>query len=236
MRYYWFLPQGVFAPAMDWIDGELVPRSHARNPARGFFAGWNNKTSPTYFNAFNSNNDIYGPFQRAHVIYDYLTSHNDLTFEDIRDLALNIATTDSFNGGGNPWAFVADKFADIITPDDGTEPTDDQKIALDTLKNWKGHFVAGGPDQWVDGLYRAQGWILMNEDYGCDWLREVIHLTFDDELGDGAGGYLACNNTLLFNVILHAMNENDDGIKTTYKWFSNSDKRISHPKLWTISS
>ena len=211
-RYYWFLPQGIFAPAMDWIDGEVVPRSHARNPGRGFFAGWNNKTSPTYFNAFNSNNDIYGPFQRAHVIYEYLTSHNDLTFEDIRDLALNIATTDSFNGGGNPWAFVADEFMQYVAEAglDQTYPN-----AMQTIEDWDGHFVEG---DWAEGTTRPQGWVLMN-----DWIREVIRLTFEDELpkdmdddGEWKGTYMGSNQTLLFNVILHAM-----GNKTLYPWFTN---------------
>ncbi len=218
MRYLFFLPQDATEgePVTDWVDNELVPRSHARNPKRDFFAGWNNKTSPTYFNAFNSNNDIYGPFQRAHVIYNYLTTNNDLTFEDIRDLALNIAATDSFNGGGNPWAFVANKFIQYAKDDKLDE---DFPGVLEILEKWNnddGHFVEGN---WVNGDTRAQGWVLMN-----DWLKEIIHLTFDDELGDGEGGYLACNNTLLFNVILHAMNEDDDGIKTTYNWFSNSNQ------------
>ena len=213
MRYFWFLPQGAIdeVPIMEWKDG-LVPRSHARNPERGFFAGWNNKTSPTYFNAFNSNNDIYGPFQRAHVIYDYLTSHNDLTFEDIRDLALNIATTDSFNGGGNPWAFVADEFMQYVAEAglDQTYPN-----AMQTIEDWDDHFVEG---DWAEGTTRPQGWVLMN-----DWIREVIRLTFEDELpkdmdddGEWKGTYMGSNQTLLFNVILHAM-----GNKTLYPWFTN---------------
>jgi len=217
--YLYFLPQGALGEELvqDWDDNVLVPRSHARNPKRGFFAGWNNKTNPSYFNAFNSTNDIYGPFQRSHVIYKYLATHNDLTFEDIRDLALNIATTDSFNGGGNPWVFVKNAFTDIVDDWDIAEYgalTERHKMALDTLKAWDGHFVKGN---WVDGAYRAQGWVLMN-----DWLREVIRLTFADELYDEADKkYLSWNNTLLFNVILHAMDEDGDGLKTTYDWFSN---------------
>ena len=210
--YLYFLPQGAFGEGLiqDWDDNVLVPRSHARNPERGFFDGWNNKTSPTYFNAFNSNNDIYGPFQRAHVIEEYLAPRNDLTFEDIRDLALNIATTDSFNGGGNPWAFVAEAFLQYVR-DAGLDAV--YPDALQTLDDWDGHFVGGGPDAWSSGDLRPQGWVLMN-----DWLREVIRLTFQDELGDDKGGYRGSNNTLLFNVILHAMEGKDN-----YDWFDNPD-------------
>ena len=156
--YLYFLPQGALAPAMEWDDDVLVSRSHARNPKRDFFNGWNNKTSPTYFNAFNSNNDIYGPFQRAHVIEEYLAPRNDLTFEEIRDLALNIATTDSFNGGGNPWAFVADEFMKYVNAAglDKIYPK-----SLQALEEWDGHFVAGGPDAWAFGELRPQGWVCL---------------------------------------------------------------------------
>ena len=82
---------------------------------------------------------------------------------------------------------------------------------MKTLEDWNGHFVAGGPDAWASGILRPQGWVLMN-----DWLKEVIRLTFEDELGDDKGGYRGSNNTLLFNVILHAM----DG-RINYPWFSN---------------
>jgi penicillin amidase len=218
--YRYFLPQGTFKDTVEWDDDVLVPRSHARNPKRGFFNGWNNKTSPTYFNAFNSNNDIYGPFQRAHVIEEYLAPRNDLTFEEIRDLALNIATTDSFNGGGNPWAFVAEKFTEILNPEGGNL-TKNQELALNALKGWDGHFVEGN---WVNGDTRAQGWVLMN-----DWLREVIKLTFEDELPRGLedynednewkGTYKGTNQYVLFNVILHAINEEDGGIRNNYDWF-----------------
>ena len=173
--YLYFLPQGTLTDAQDWDDDVLVPRSHARNPQRGFFNGWNNKTSPTYFNAFNSNNDIYGPFQRAHVIEEYLAPRNDLTFEEIRDLALNIATTDSFNGGGNPWAFVANEFEEILkaaVPDPNDYPQYDEyrQIALDTLSDWDGHFVDGGPGAWASGNTRPQAWVLMN-----DWLQDFVY-------------------------------------------------------------
>ncbi len=110
----WRAPQGAVAAPLEWDAAVLSERSTDRNADRGFYGGWNNKTQPDYDNAYNSVNDIYGPFQRAHVIYEYLLEKTDgaieMSFEDLRDLALNIATTDSFNGGGNPWSLVRGYF------------------------------------------------------------------------------------------------------------------------------
>ncbi len=46
----------------------------------GFYAGWNNKSSPVLRSA-NSVSYLFGPFHRAHVIDDYLSANNDRTFE-----------------------------------------------------------------------------------------------------------------------------------------------------------
>ncbi|MFC1851544.1 hypothetical protein ACFL27_15215 [candidate division CSSED10-310 bacterium] len=37
------------------------------------------------------------------------TPGNSINFAQVRDLALNIATTDSLSGGGNPWNFIGDQ-------------------------------------------------------------------------------------------------------------------------------
>jgi len=151
----WRLPQGAAATALEWDAAVLSPRSTDRNASRGYYGGWNNKTQPDYDNCYNSVNDIYGPFQRAHVIYEYLqekTSGLDLlSFADLRDLALNIATTDSFNGGGNPWALVKDTFIAAVN---AAGADTDREAALAILTAWDGHFVAGGDTEWAEGMDR----------------------------------------------------------------------------------
>ncbi len=198
------LPQGIMGRPQEWNDNVLKPRSTARNPARGFFGGWNNKTSPWYDNAYNSNNDIYGPFQRAHVIYDVLSRPEKLSFEDLRDLAIDIAATSSVNSGGNPWAFVAPTFRAAV---EGAGLTDVRQLALETLADWDGHFVAGGQEGWVSGSKRDPAWVIADA-----WIREVIRLTFEDELpedqdadGNGKGTYMGTNQYVLFNVLLHGL-------------------------------
>jgi penicillin amidase len=218
------LPQGALGKPEEWDDSLLKPRSHDSNPQRGYYGGWNNKSRKDYDNAYNSNADIYGPFQRAHVIESYLSQQESFTFEDLRDLALNIATTESFtgprNGGGNPWAFVENAFTNAII-EAGSTPERD--LALEALSTWDGHMVAGGSANWATGETRAGAWVLMDA-----WIKEVIRLTFEDELpkdldddGNWVGTYLGSDQVLLFNVILHALNDGSSGVRNQYDWFSN---------------
>ncbi len=205
-------PQG-FIPGtvpLEWDSAVLIPRSTDRNTAQGFYSGWNNKTSAGYGNSYNNYNYLFGPFHRAHVIHEYLSVHDNLAFEELRDLALNIAATDSVRGGGNPWEFAKDNFISAVT---SAGVTDKHQAALDLLTAWDGHFVAGGAPEWASGIDRSDGWILMDT-----WIREVIRLTFEDELGDF---YASENRTILFNSILHGLAGESSGIVNNYNWFQN---------------
>ena len=212
--YDYRFPQGAIPQLLvgEWIEGRL-PLSTVRNPAQGYVGGWNNKTSLDYPGSVNNLSYSFGPAHRAHVIDEYLSTHDNLTFEEVRDLALNIATTDSFGSGGNPWAFVQPWFTAAVNADSSPG----RQAALDLLSRWDGHFVAGGPDQWVEGMDRADAWMLMDA-----WIREVIRLTFQDELN--AGGQVLYDKQpthLLFNVLLHGLNP-ESAIKNYYNWFANA--------------
>jgi penicillin amidase len=207
----WRAPQGAVAAPLEWDAAVLSERSTDRNAARGFYGGWNNKTQPDYDNAYNSVNDIYGPFQRTHVIYEYLNektgAQEKMSFEDLRDLALNIATTDSFNSGGNPWTYVKDYFIVAV----GAAGADaDRDAALDILAAWDGHFVEGGDTEWPQGMDRPDAWVLMDA-----WIREVLDLTFADEGVDDQ------RSNLLFNVLIHGLEDSASGIQNNYDWFQN---------------
>ncbi|OQX22416.1 MAG: hypothetical protein BWK80_30565 [Desulfobacteraceae bacterium IS3] len=205
------LPQG-FLPGIasaEWDAAVLRPRSTDRNTSRGFYGGWNNKSSADYSSAFNKLSYYLGKFHRAHVVEDYLSAHSNLTFEKIRDLAVNIATTDSFNKGGNPWKFVADDFSGVIRENS----TENSLAALALLENYDGHFVAGGESNWATGLERPDAWYLADK-----WIREVIRLTFEDELGTVEEDYAV---TILFNVLLRGLAGDNSGIVNRYNWFQN---------------
>jgi penicillin amidase len=205
----WRLPQGAVGIPLEWDSASLISRSTDRNTSQGYYCGWNNKTNAGYANPPNNISYSFGPFHRAHVIDDYLSTNNNLTFEQVRDLALNIATTDSFGGGGNPWKFVSDYFINAVNnaPD---APVAARSAALNLLAAWDGHFVNGGVGSWVAGTDRADAWVLMDT-----WIKEVLNLTFEELNALPA----AKNNLVLFNVLLHGLNSG--GIHNYYNWFQN---------------
>lgn len=194
------------------------PLSTDRNSSRGFYSGWNSRSSRIYSNAPNNIGYYFGPFHRAHVLEEYLSSNDNLTFEDVRDLALYIATTDSirneflssgqdtYGDGGNPWKYARADFMAAVA----ASPTIRRNNAVLMLESWDGHFVDGGSANWAFGTDRADAWILMNQ-----WINEVIRLTFEDELGTGQ------SKVLLFNVLLHGLPEDKTSISNYYNWFQN---------------
>ena len=204
----WRLPQGAVAPPLEWDSAVLIPRSTDRNNDQGYYCGWNNKTNAGYANSYNNFSYFFGPFNRAHVVDDYLSAHNDLTFNDLRNLALNIATTDSFGGGGNPWKFASDSFTYAVNnaPD---APNVDRSAALALLADWDGHFVDGGNTEWAEGKDRADAWVLMDA-----WIDEVLKLTFEEM----DSPFLEEEKEIrLFNVLLHDLLPG--GIENNYDWY-----------------
>jgi penicillin amidase len=197
--------------SQDWT-GEYRARAHDRNTSQGFYGGWNNKASADYDNPPQSWWYQNGPAHRAHVITEYLSVHDGLSFEQVRDLALNIATTDSFGGGGNTWSFVADDFTAAVQGD----PTPEREAALAMLEGWDGHFVAGGEDEWVAGTLRADAWVLQDA-----WIRELLRLIFADEFAGAGLDWQDQPPSLLFNVLLHALAGDQASLPTRYDWFQD---------------
>lgn len=197
----------------EWpVPLQFKPRAHDRNTRQGFYGGWNNKAAVWYDNSVNDIGYTFGPAHRAHVIQEYLASRTNLTFEEVRDLALRIATTDSFGGGGNTWAFVKDRFKQAVA----ANPNPARTAAVALLDAWDGHFVAGGPSQWVAGQTRADAWVLQDA-----WVKEVIRLTFEDEL-QGAGVTISSQGqALLFNVLLHALAGSASPVPKLVDWFAD---------------
>lgn len=194
-------PQGLFAPATEWDAQQVRPLVHDVNPPGGFYGGWNNKARSDYDNPPGL---AYGPAHRAQVILDALSPLETLSFEQIRDLAIDIAATDSFGGGGNSWHYVKDAFSAAVQSD----PTEARQLALSLLQSWDGHFVDGGALRWVNGGDRADAWILQDR-----WIRKVLSRTFADELGD-------LDNANLFQTLLHGLDPSTS-LPWHYNWFQN---------------
>jgi penicillin amidase len=222
------LPQGytVTVQKAIWDDNDLKERSKSVNPSRHYFAGWNNKSHPYYSGSPNNVDYFTGPFHRSHIIYDYLDKHNDLTFEDVRDLAIYISTTESIGKAGNPWPFVKELFSGAVA----SNPTNERQEALTILNEWDGHFIDGGKANWATGKDRSDGWMLMDT-----WVRTVIAKTFspysdvlakaDDSEGDsGAEGDEDANllfgneyQRRLLNVIIRSFKG-----RCNYDWFNSN--------------
>jgi penicillin amidase len=192
--------------SQEWT-GEFRPIVNDRNNPRGWYGGWNNKAALTYPNGTSNYGYYFGPFHRAHVIDEYLSSHDDVTFEEMRDLALNIATTDSITGGGNNWAFVADAFKAAVA----ANPSDDRNAAIAMLDAWDGHFVAGGESAWRFGAFRADAFVLQDA-----WIREVLRLTFEDEFMMAGMDSSEQPTSINYNVLLRAL-----AGQTFYNWFQD---------------
>jgi len=227
------LPQGfdpTKVPQMDWDDNELKERVHVEDPKRNYFAGWNNKSHPYYSGSPNNVDYFTGPFHRSHIIYEYLDNHDDLTYEDVRDLAVYISTTESIGKAGNPWPFVKDIFSGAVEADNTNANYSERRNALKLLNEWDGHFVDGGKDNWVAGKNRSDGWMLMDT-----WIRKVIEKTFSKYLDvlanpEDAGGESGAEGEesaklffgneyqrRLLNVIIRSFKG-----RCHYDWFNNS--------------
>lgn len=210
----WRMPQGALGTALEWDSAVLIPRTTDRNTSRGYYCGWNNKGRADYPNYWNNTGYSFGIAHRAHVVDEYLAANNNLTFDQVKDLALNIATTDSFAAGGNPWKFVSSYFTNAVNtaPD---APVVARTTALALLAGWDGHFVDGGSTSWATGTDRADAWMLMDA-----WIKEVLKLTFE-ELDVHATLQKAKSNTVLFNVLLHGLKSGT--VTNYYNWFTNAD-------------
>ncbi len=204
------LPQGTLqgVPISEYDADVLRERAHDRNTAQGFYGGWNNKAEKDYDGQPYGSSGSLGPAHRAHVVDQGLrdlVGRGNVTYEEIRDLALDVATTDSFGNGGNPWQFVAEEFTQAVEAD--TNET--RSAALDILNAWDGHFVAGGEENWVSGMDRSDGWVLMD-----NWIRKVLGSVFDEV--DGV------RTRQFFNVLLHEI-ESNSTIQTNYAWLTSQD-------------
>ncbi|MBW2367973.1 MAG: penicillin acylase family protein [Deltaproteobacteria bacterium] len=243
--YDYRFPQGYFPdrPIAEWDSTILKPRSTNRNTEQGFYGGWNNKCQADYGNSYNNYFYMFGPFHRAQVIHDFLNSGNKFTFEDIRDLAIEIGVTDAFKSakydasgnpvgnGGNPWKFIDRDFSKAVNEN----PTQDRLNALRILNEWNGRFVDGtlrnNRQEWISGTSRSDGWMLMDS-----WIREVLRMTFADELniktsGNGPTIYDRERPHILFNTLLHALPNNATRLVTGYDWFRNLDDPGA-PQTW----
>ncbi|MBN2430839.1 MAG: penicillin acylase family protein [Acidobacteria bacterium] len=188
----------------------LVPRPYGVNPGQGYFCGWNNKSRADYDNCQWNIPYQFGSAHRANLVNEILSDQDNLTFEQLRDQACNIAATFSCFDGGDDWVFVKDTFASAVL----AHPTAERMAALAMLDGWDSHFTCCTVDDWVSGETLCDTWVLKDA-----WIREVLRLTFEDELDTGSMSYDDHYPGVLFNVLLHALADPSSETSTTYDWF-----------------
>ncbi len=136
-------------------------------------------------------------FHRAHVIEDYLSTHDDLTYEEVRDLALNIATTDSFSAA----AATPGPLSPMRSPL-RWRPTRPPTGRLRWTCSTHGTATSSPADP-PSGAWapqRADAWVLQDA-----WIREVVRLTFEDEFMMAGMDYADQSTLINFNVLLREL-------------------------------
>ena len=207
----WMLPQGALGTPLEWDAAVIEPLAHDRNHPQGFYGGWNNKASAT----------IEEPaamlrFSRmhiAHVITDYLSAHDNLTFDDVANLAVRIATTNgTIMGAGNTWSFMGEFFRPVVE----ANATPDRLAALEIIENWNGQAVSGSPEEWYANMDYQDGFVLQDV-----WLNKVVTKTFSDEL-PGTDNLFGSR----LKTMLHLLDP-DRGLEKSYDWFRNDNGGVS---------
>lgn len=200
--------------SQEWPEPvEYKPIPFAMNPEQGYFAGWNNKPAADYDHGINYIDEfIHGVFHRSHVVNEYFTQKERYSYEDVLTFAKYISSTDSFGIGGNPWKFVESLFTEAVM----AHPSEDRLNALNLLDNWDGFLFEGGPDAIASATVRSDGWILQNA-----WITEVLRLVFEDELETAYMSWTDQPLSLLFNVFLHGVMNDESGIINQNNWFQD---------------
>ena len=210
----WILPQGSVAARLEWDADERMPLVHDRNNAQGFYGGWNNKAHPNYEDP--SGSFRYSALHIAHTITDYLSTHDNLTFDEVASLAPRITTTMSTTTfSGNNWSFFGEYFRPVVQ----NNPTEARLAALAMIDGWDGQAVTGTPADWPYNRDYKDAWALQDT-----WLNNVISMTFGDEYNAPRYG----NNLFRSRArTLHQMLDPNAGVRKSYNWFRNRDGGVS---------
>ncbi|MDJ0842036.1 MAG: penicillin acylase family protein [Acidobacteriota bacterium] len=212
------LPQGFLAPPLEW-DADVVHEPvNDRNTSQGFYAGWNNKASVDYDDT--SANYFYGRYHRAEVVQKWLRENDNVTFEDLKALAVNISATQAFgtgsgSGGGSTWPWLKDAFMASANRQDA----DTANLVNALFADYDEHRVAGGPDAWVNGTDISDAWVLLDA-----WSDRVLEKTFDDDFGS------AGNNTFRLQVLIPLLHPDSSLRRNTFRHWPRNLQNPSAPQ------
>ncbi len=202
----WILPQGSIGAPLDWNPAVIEPLAHDRNNPQGFYGGWNNKATANYPDP--SGSLRYSRLHIAHTINDYLSTHDNLTFDDVANIAPRIATTEStVMRGGNTWSYFGEFFKPIVL----ANPTPKRLAALDMIEGWNGQALTGTLEDWPTSLDYQDAWVLQDQ-----WMNKVLTMTFADELPNNGDNLFYSRMATLLHLL-----DPSRGLRKSYNWLRN---------------
>lgn len=204
------VPQGMLAnqDVLEWDAANVMPLITERNPAKGYFAGWNNKPQPDFPNVSGTNG--LGPFHRGHVIRDFFQTfdpNQKWSFDELRDLAIQISASGRWAEGGNPYSQIGEAVLNALN----NNPTPERMAVATMIENYDGYTISGGPSMWPRGTDIEDASVLMDA-----MIPRLIAKTFDDERGATTD---TLSNITRFLVFIHGLY--DRGLNNSYDWYTN---------------
>jgi len=199
----------------EWT-GRYLPNAYVLNPAKGFVAGWNNKSSPDTRNPFSEdpNYHSFGRYNRSIWLDRALKGKTGL------DLAANKEMA-RFLGGAGTWKHNVHNALGGACKDllpylaRGIEKAHDNekpllKNVLEVLTSWDGRSVI---DASKDQRYQAGQTIFL------DWIPRVIKGTFEEEF-EGIEKFVNVHNQI-FGLFLRCLDGPASPLPVSRNYFDN---------------
>jgi penicillin amidase len=168
---------------------------HSVNPKRGYLVNWNNKPA-TWWD--NSDTPVWGKIFRIHRIKQLIESDDLMTFEDVRDIARDIAYNDGNADYFKPLILQAAEKAEVEDPK--------VKMAIRYLRAWDNHATDGSV---AKSILDA-------------WLRAVREEIFLGVLGD-FGDMGKFHYFLQPSLILHVLEGDKSKCPVSYDYLGGRD-------------
>lgn len=205
----WRFPQGTVAPPLAWDSQVTTVNVNDRNTSKGYYGGWNNKSTASWNDLGGSGR--YGTWHFENLVTSAIDDAYDLTYQDVVDIAIRISASDSniaFNG--HPWYYYG-KYARAFVE---ANPTAERLAAVEMLDAWNNVAVAGPAETWAYNLDYQDAWVLQDR-----WLQKVLPMVFSDEFDNepifGTNAYMSRTN-----MMLHMLDP-ENTVNVTYNFFSN---------------
>jgi penicillin amidase len=189
----------------EWT-GEFQPLPTSINPTRGWLANWNNKPSVDWDNP---DHQTMGKLGRLREIEVRLASAGPISFDDMKDIALDIARTVQ-GGNGRPARFLKSYLLAALESVPPSHALADEAVAA--LESWDGSLYADARTS----THLEPGEVIFSR-----WLDRMLTNTFNDELG----GVTNPGSVVLLHVLDDALG-GGSGVPPSRDYFNGVDPNV----------